>query len=75
MNFNMQEALPEETKEDYQYKVGHVEWYDERELSLEDPSKGHFEDQPTVKREETALSTLLKDYKSLLDRKKDILTY
>ena len=34
MNFNMQEAIPEETKDDFEYKVDSVEWFDEKELSL-----------------------------------------
>jgi len=42
---------------------------------LEDPAKGRFEDTAAIKREETSLSQILKDYKGLLDRKKDILTY
>jgi hypothetical protein len=27
-NYNMKEALPEETKEEFDYKVDHVEWFD-----------------------------------------------
>ena len=74
-NYNMKEALPEETKEDFEYSVDHVEWFDQRELGLEDPAKGKFEDTAAVKREEASLAQMLKDYKGLLDRKKDILTY
>jgi hypothetical protein len=75
MNFNMQEALVEEVKDEGKYNVAHIEWYDRRELDKDDPSKGLFENTAASKREETQLESLLKDYKALLDRKKDILTY
>ena len=75
MNYNMQEALPEETKDDFKYNVSHVEWYDQRELDKEDPGKGLFDETAATKKEEAQLAVLLKDFKSLLDRKKDILTY
>ena len=75
MNYNMIEALPEETKEDFSYKTDHIEWYNERELSKTEPGLGLFDDSGAVKKEEATLANLLKDCKALLDRKKDILTY
>lgn len=75
MNYNMQQALIEETKDEGKYNVAHIEWYDSRELDKDDPSKGLFENTAASKREEGQLESLLKDYKALLDRKKDILTY
>jgi len=75
MNYNMQEALPEETKEDFSYNTDHKEWYDQKELNKSDPAKGLFEDSQANKREQGQLESLLKDFKSLLDKKTNILTY
>ena len=77
MECNMKDALPEEEKVEADYDTSNIEWYDQTgtELTKVNPAAERFQDGHEVKREENTLSLLLKDYKKLLDSKKNILTY
>ena len=77
MACNMRDAIPEEEKIDTDYDTSHIEWYDKNcdEFTKVDPAADRFKDSVELKREESSLASILKDCKSLLDKKKNILTY
>ena len=57
----MKEALPEAVNDQFSYDVAHIEWFNTEELEKDNPQKGMFEDGIDVRREENALTALLKD--------------
>jgi hypothetical protein len=54
------------------YAVEHVEWFDQKALNTDNPSKGRFEDSVDTRKDENSLQSLLNDCKSLLQRKTSI---
>ena len=77
MDYNMEEAIPEEKKQDVEYDTSSAAWYD-KTGEIDDPNQAlatRFEPSMNLKREERALTAMLKDCKNLIDKKSSILTY
>ena len=69
---NLKEALPAQMDEQFKYAVDHIEWFNQVEIEKENPAKGIFEDSIDVRREESALTSILNDCRQSLVKRDHI---
>lgn len=66
---SMKDAVPALVDDEFKYECAHIQWFDSKELEKENPQKGLFEDSVEVRREENALTAILKDCNMALAKK------